>query len=493
MTLAKKRACGAVAVLALLVGCGASGRSLDGARPSEAAATAPVPPSPPPPPATAPEAPPPADLPERLLRDDGSKVSVASDASGRVGTITFRSTPRRAMADGVPLDEHVRNWFARYGVHLGYGELGDATVTADSRADRPGLAEVRATFPQAVRCAGLLAVTEFVVERDGATLLGLPRKITLVCPGELRAGGVDPLRAALLVEGYPDPELSRGKENVKVSLQDPRKGAGTLRDPGESRVDLAKRLAERLRDALDMPVPTLDAIDVVDEYVHPGYKKPNVVKTVTFGQKNPPRTSECIDFQLTFDFEREYQCAPAKTCRWFLHGIQASCPREPKDGAAPPADDARPLPAAANRKAEFLGECESLSFAWGYQHAGVVIDRKGDVYRYSGGPPLSGPVHTADALFRKFRYGRRYVQTLSPAEVDLHASLIPAAARAPVKKTRRAIYDAPSVACYVFAPVGDGKLRAIPLEETSGTEASVREGEAARKLTEWLGRAAAQP
>jgi hypothetical protein len=45
----------------------------------------------------------------------------------------------------------------------------------------------------------------------------------------------------------------------------------------------------------------------------------------------------------------------------------------------------------------------------------------------------------------------------------------------------------------VFAPVGEGKLRAIPLEETSGTEASVREGEAARKLTEWLGRAATQP
>ena len=325
---------------------------------------------------------------------------------------------------------------------------------------------------------------------DGVRWLWVAGGLALLCGsarGDEPKGNGDPLRARLVADGYPEPQIKRDAESVEIVLPDPRDGKGAFHDPGESRLELARRLAERVRDVLGLPVPVLDKVETREEHPLDGAPNLHIVREVTFSQGQPPRNSECIDPMIVIAFGRDFMCSPANRCRWFPVRVSAACSREPR-GPAPPSDASRRLPSTARGPLEYVAECERVAEAWGDRHEGFMIDGKGDLYAYSGGPALEDSPQTGDALYRKVRYGKRYLRTLPPDEVDAHAALIAEAARSELTVGDRGPADADWISHHVYVPAADGRHQKIVLRSSSPVNRQQRRGAAAQKLNAWLDR-----
>lgn len=131
-------------------------------------------------------------------------------------------------------------------------------------------------------------------------------------------------------------------------------------------------------------------------------------------------------------------------------------------------------------------ECEHLSFAWGMQHRGTVVDRDGAVATYEGGPPVRADGVTAAELSAKVAHGRRELGAVDRDELREVRAWVGEAVAAPVRRQGRMVYDGPTDVCRVYLAEEGGGLRAVELERSDTKEHAVREGEAAARLLAWL-------
>ena len=116
-----------------------------------------------------------------------------------------------------------------------------------------------------------------------------------------------------------------------------------------------------------------------------------------------------------------------------------------------------------------------------------MIDKRGDVYTFSGGRPFSGK--SAQELAVLLRHGKHYEGTLPAAEVDRLVSLAAQVEREPFQKHAVQIYDAPGGGCHLFrsGPTTDA-LVPIPFDEF-GTTVGKRVGPASSEAEKVLNRA----
>lgn len=153
---------------------------------------------------------------------------------------------------------------------------------------------------------------------------------------------------------------------------------------------------------------------------------------------------------------------------------------------ASPAPSAGETPASAPAVAAPWLECEHLSFAWGMQHRGTVVDAEGRVWTYEGGPPVSADRATRSTLEAKVAHGRKEIRELSADELREARALVDAAIASPERRESRMVYDGPTNVCRVYVADGAEGLRAIDLERSDTKEHSVRDGESAARLLAWL-------
>ena len=415
----------------------------------------------------------------------GVEARLDVDGRGRVETIQHQRVARRAFTDAEALDASIRRWLSEEGPLLGYGELGSATIPAV--AVTAGTVAVRTSFPDAKGCPGLVGVLTFAFVGDAGTLIGMPGRYSFICPTDLASARRSSIASRMLLDGLPEPVVERDGGSIVVKLATPYSGRRRYEDPGSSRIEVVKGWAARYKDLLGFPMPELDAVSTTEEATQPGERNEHIVRAITLRPKKPLRTSECIAPAIGFELGRDHDCTPLKSCRWFIEAVSASCAREPARDREPAPDAARVLPRAASGSTEFLATCESTSYAWGYSRSGVIIDRKGDVWGFEGGPPLlDGTANTPDDLFQRVRYGRSFIRTIPPTEVDRHVALVPRALSEPLVKKQAYAPDLPSTTCSVFVNEPSGKLRAVPLSTTDAGGTSKRIGPASTKLLTWL-------
>jgi hypothetical protein len=241
-----------------------------------------------------------------------------------------------------------------------------------------------------------------------------------------------------------------------------------------TRLDYVKGFAERFARTERMP-----AFDTVT--LEPPPKAPQDAKSLPLRfvalelrLAKPSLDGACIDPRVTVRLV-ETADASGGTPGYWLAQAEVRCETEPATGTKPPESAAkRALPKAASGAVPFLAMCESVNFAMGGLHSGEVIDRRGDVYRFTGGPVFSGS--SAHELAVLVRHQKVYVGTLPPADVDRLVALTPAVEREPLTQRHVAVFDAPAGSCTLLrAGASPDALVSIPFE-TFGRTAGARTG-----------------
>ena len=114
----------------------------------------------------------------------------------------------------------------------------------------------------------------------------------------------------------------------------------------------------------------------------------------------------------------------------------------------------------------------------GHVHNGFVIDKKGDVYAFSGGPAISGT--STSELGMMLRRGRSYAGTIPAAEAERLAALEGAVEREPFTQKHVEVFDAPAGGCSLLrAGAEDDALVSVPLDSI-GREHGSRVGPASK-------------
>ncbi len=207
-----------------------------------------------------------------------------------------------------------------------------------------------------------------------------------------------------------------------------------------ARLAYVRAFAERAARAEGLPA--LDTVDLVP----PDSKltDANLLDTrflrLELRLAKPPLDGACIDPRAIVDVSESGDGAG-----FSLVYLQLVCEKARIDGRRAPPDASRRLPAAAAGHLPFLAICEYVNFAWGYDHDGYVIDKRGDVYAFSGGPVLSGK--SIHGLRMMLRHSQTYAGTIPAAEADRLVALAPSVAREPFKKQHLDMFDAPGGGC----------------------------------------------
>ena len=142
------------------------------------------------------------------------------------------------------------------------------------------------------------------------------------------------------------------------------------------RLALVKAFAERA--ARSEGLPALDTVDLQPRGNSPTSPAllPKTFGTLTLRQAKPPLDGPCIDPRVEVNVFDAVVGPPSVR----IVGVAVECAKEPATGSKAPPDAGRPLPRAAAASLPFIAICDSINFAWGYQHSGRVIDKRGDVY-----------------------------------------------------------------------------------------------------------------
>jgi hypothetical protein len=462
-------------------------------------------PAPPPVAPTAPALPVPAKpvvdvhaLEARFLAD-GFTMVVGADDAGRITTVSTRkSVGDRSAAKDVTTVAHATQWLRTYGDAFGYGRLGPATPeTAEAQPTINQLVRVMLRYPGAEGCPDLVVAATYT----NSEAMRLPAFVELFCP--TAPGG--PERLARLREGMSESEPTapasppppppaqatddpvaiwlRGEGYVIASVvrRDGTLSVELVRKATDSSVErraLATRLARGVARAAGLP-----ALDVATES---SFNKPKPsLRSLSMRQSSPPEDGACIDPEVTVTLGEAFDTR-ADAGHWAAE-VHVTCDHEPSTGPRPPADTARPLPATARRGVPYLAVCTSVNFAWGYHNGGLVIDKRGDVYAFSGGRPLAGKSMRELAILA--RHGRTYVGSLPPADVDRLSNLTATVKREPLVRTPTNAADRGGGGCRVLEGGTGGALGSIQLDSYGSDHDARRTGPAATEIATLLGRA----
>ena len=119
---------------------------------------------------------------------------------------------------------------------------------------------------------------------------------------------------------------------------------------------------------------------------------------------------------------------------------------EEPEGPRPPRDDARTLPPSFATSPEVLYYCHTQGGGIPVDDS-TLVDRRGDVYEFVGGPPS----FALEDIHRAMRRGKRYIGTLEPSDVDILAKA-PSNVRRMKLVNEHVLADAASQECFYFRP-----------------------------------------
>lgn len=436
---------------------------------------------------------------QKEMADEGHKVQFSTEKRQFVAIMNFKE----AKASSSPPSRQIRAWLARHGDALGYGVLGEPVLEAGGWATE-AVPSGRMRFPNASECPGLLFEAAFGHVGHGEQTAFAPKLWVFACPSSqsaahylqhlhalierMRQGTVktatanDSIVAFLRSEGLAASSVKRDAKGVRVDLL-------TAKPLGSApRLELVKAFAERLARADGLP--PLDTVKLTPREVEgaPKDARPLAQRFAELELRlaKPPLDGVCIDPRVIVELHDD-AATPGTVPGFWLSQVEVRCETEPAEGNKPPPDDGRVLPRAASGSLPFLAMSESVNFAWGYHHSGLVIDKRGDVYSFSGGEVFSGT--SAHALAVLLRHGKTYQGTLPPADVDRLAALIPAVAQEPLVQRHVDVFDAPGGGCNVLrAGASLDALFSVPFE-TFGRTAGSRTGSASIRVKALLERA----
>lgn len=441
--------------------------------------------------AAVPEARPPADVAvlTAALEAAAQTVEVRLDSKGRVRALEVRQWERAAAFVNAYPEPYVRAFVKAHGDRFGYGPLGEASDDiALNDEELGGPASLLVPYPKAQGCPGLAVLFRYTYGHDVTGLVGMPLSWEVLCPTEPGAmhriqeardratGDVAASRAVtaalkdeLLVQwlvdhGFGRPTMvARDKDRIRVGLR--YLGGPETRKPEA----LAREVAEGAAEVSGLP--KLDKVTV--RYREGGKSRPKRIAEVELAESRATG-DYCVAPRVVVSLRENADESQAPS----VEEVTVVCPRA-SVGPSAPAESERRLPRTFATSPEYLAHCQSTHYAWGYSNTGLVVDRRGDVYSYSGGQPTQGT--TVSALAAQLRNGKTLLGALPAADVERLVALIPKVAQEKWKSEVIRSSDGPSGGCaYLRAGTSPGALVRVPIRSyDSGHEAS-REGEATR-------------
>lgn len=435
------------------------------------------------------------------LRAKGHTVTAALDGKGRVRELSYRGWERSAAFVNAFPEPYVRALMKAHGDALGYGPLGEGSDDITLEDAIEGTSMILVPYPKAEGCPGLAVVFRYSYGIDVTGLVGMPMGWEFLCPTE--PGAMDRMREArdrpggdvprsrqvtaalereplvkwLVTHGYGRPtQVDRVEGSVRVRL--PEIGMTGAR----SREALAREVAEGAAAALGLP--KLDKVTVRTSVPTP--ERPKEVTGVELAETKPSRGT-CGAVRIVVSLHASY--GPSDKRPPSVEEVQVFCARE-EGGASVTADSTPVLPRTFAASPEYLVHCQTTSYGWGYSNTGLVVDRRGDVYSYSGGSPTSG--QTVSELAAQLRHGRAFHGRLPAADVERLVELIPKVAREKWKSTPRRAFDGPEGSCqYLQQGATKGALVKVPIHAYDNAHEAIREGDATREASQILDRARA--
>lgn len=437
------------------------------------------------------------------LKGKGHTVVAETDGAGRVRALEYRAWERSAAFVNAYPEPHVRAFVKAHGDALGYGPLGEGSDDIAMHDELVGgQSMVLVPYPSAEGCPGLAVLFHYSYGFDVAGVVGTPMGWEFLCPTEPRArdrikeararatgdvGGVarsrevtaalerEPLVTWLAANGFGRPTMvERTPDSFRVEL--PNLG----RPEARSAMALAREVAERA--AALSGLPKLDKVTA--QYTAGTRGRPRELSGVELGESTASRGA-CAAPRVVVSLH--VADGPAEVAPPSVKEVQVSCVRS-EAAADVPADSARALPRTFATSPEYLVHCYSTSYAWGTSNTGLVVDRRGDVYSYSGGPPTGGA--TVSALAAQLRHGKAFHGTLPAADVERLVELIPKIAKEKWQSKPRQVFDGPSGACtYLRSGATKDALVKVPIESHDNGHEAFRDGEATRTAEGILGRA----
>lgn len=435
------------------------------------------------------------------LRAKGHTVTAALDGKGRVRDLSYRAWEGSAAFVNAFPERYLRALMKAHGDALGYGTLGEGSNDITLEDAIEGTSMILVPYPKAEGCPGLAVVFRYSYGIDDRGLVGMPMGWEFLCPTEPGAldrmrevpkdqrGDVarsrqvtaaldrEPLVQWLVSHGYGRPtQVDHLEGMVRVRL--PEIGMTGAR----SREALAREVAEGAAAASGLP-----KLDKITVRTTPGTAdRPKEVSGIELAEAKASH-GICVEPRVVVSLRAS--SGPNDTRPPSVEELKVFCLRE-EVGASPPADSARVLPRTFATSPEYLVHCQTTSYAWGYSNTGLVVDRRGDVYSYSGGTPTSG--QTASGLAAQLRHGKAFHGTLPAADVERLVGLIPKVAREKWKSTPRRAFDGPEGSCqYLQQGATKGALVKVPIHAYDNAHEAIREGDATREASQILDRARA--
>ncbi len=147
-------------------------------------------------------------------------------------------------------------------------------------------------------------------------------------------------------------------------------------------------------------------------------------------------------------------------------------------------------PAAANEQKIFC-EKSYTNFAWGYQHGGMYVDPRGNLYSYAsaaGDKPWSSETDlpTEQELERKYSRGRKLIRKIDPRELREKFRLVEPAKKGQFsKRVQQGADRGESVSrCYLF-DAATGRYKEVELK-VEGDWSYENLAPSGRELARWL-------
>lgn len=389
---------------------------------------------------------------------------IARDPRGRVESVRFAEVTRATHFETDAWRSRVTSLAATYGDAFGYGALGapgrgyHVPEVASDEA-RLGLGVV--TFPSAERCPGLEVGLVFANAHEGGDGLRVPKEWVVFCPREaffphasiadkVRTPGNFRAETLMARDSSSDPLVGWLGEQGYSALRVYERHAGTRRlvfentpsttDPLALARGVATKVAEVER------LPPLDREKVVRER-----EKAKRVVRVVFSATSNPLTARHIAPSVALDFSAPHGNGPQNVLE-----IRVDAEEEP-EGPRPPRDDARTLPPSFATSPEVLYYCHTQGGGIPVDDS-TLVDRRGDVYEFVGGPPS----FAIEDIQRAMRRGKRYIGTLEPGDVGILAKA-PSNMRRMKLVSEHVLADAASQECFYFRPGKTaGVLEPIP-------------------------------
>jgi hypothetical protein len=328
---------------------------------------------------------------------------------------------------------------------------------------------VLVTYPKAEGCPGLTVTFTYRSGFEGGLMLGIPSEWILLCPADPEAvvaladaksrydvNAEERLRALVSAQKGPLGRWLWQNGYGTLSHYDDNQGVIALRLEHENNgksgeaLALAREMAKGMSSLLKLPAFDQERIG--------HYERPNdepskratpasgPVRDVRFSMTNVPVEGAYADPSITIELEHPNDGNTT-------HAISVTVDLElVSKGPMPPPDSTRPLPKSFSTSPNILHSCQSDG-GMGMPGRTTVVDRRGDVYSFSGDVS-----ETTEAGFaRAMRRNVRFVGTLDPASVDAMVALLPALEAANRKKkpvgrsdSRTVVADAGSIDCAFY-------------------------------------------